>query len=180
MFGRKRLEEKITATVRAEFAGIITSLEKEHREYLRRSKIKEKTRSAFERAESEAQRLHSERVALKKRFWEAYYQKDETVLSKIESKSRRLDRAAKRAEKTLKKARANFERADFDEVAEGYALKAKASTAEDEVNSRIETLEKGLEDLLAGVRRDAREAVERYETDTKSLTSRTPEDETPT
>jgi hypothetical protein len=158
MFGRKTLEEKIAVTVRAEFSGIIASLERDHREYRRRLRLKEKTLRAREDAESEVQRLHSERTALKKRFWKAYYEKDEAALSEIEYQSRIVERAANRAEKTLEKARVDFGKADFDEVAEGFALKAKADIAEDEINRRLRTLEETLEDLLAGVRQDVKEA----------------------
>src|SRR5215217_2614329 len=138
--------------VRAEFAGIIVGLEREHREYLRRVRLKEETRVGLENAETKARELYAERIALKKRFWEAYYEKDEVALSKIESRSERLERAAKRTEKATEKARADFERANFDEVAEGFALKAKANIAEDEVNRRIGALGKALEALLAEVR----------------------------
>jgi hypothetical protein len=158
MLGRKTLEEKITATVREEFAGIIAGLERDHQEYRRRLRLKEKTRRALEDAESEVRRLYAERTALKKRFWEAYYKKDEAALSEIEYQSRIVDRATTKAEKTLERAHADFGKADFDEVEEGFALKAKANIAEDEVNRRLRTLEETLEDLLAGVRHDVKEA----------------------
>lgn len=157
MFGRKTLEEQIAAMVRAEFAGIIADLKREHREYLHRLRLKEEARVALESAEAKVQELHSERIALKKRFWEAYYEKDEAGLFKIESRSERLERVARRAEKAVEKARANFERANFDEVAEGFALKAKANIAEEEVNRRIGALEKAVEALLAEVRHDVKE-----------------------
>jgi hypothetical protein len=160
VFGRKTLEEKIAAMVRAEFAGIIVGLEREHREYLRRVRLKEETRVALENVEAKARELYSERIGLKKRFWEAYYEKDEAVLSKIESRSERLEHAAKRGEKAIEKVRADFERANFDEVAEGFALKTKANIAEDEVNRRIGALGKVLEDLLAEVRHDVMEAAQ--------------------
>ena len=158
MFGRKTLEEKITATVRAEFAGIIASLERDHREYRRRLRLKEKTRRTLEDTEAEIRRLHSERTALKKRFWKAYYEKDEAALSEIEYQSRIVERAANRAAKTLEKAHADFEKADFDEIGEGFALKAKADIAEEEINRRLRTLEETFEDLLAGMRHDVGEA----------------------
>ena len=157
MFGKKTLEEKIAAMVQAEFAGIIADLKREHREYLHRLRLKEEARVALESAEAKARELYSERIALKKRFWEAYYEKDEAGLFKIESRSERLERVTRRAEKALKKARANFERADFDEVAEGFALKTKANIAEEEVNRRIGALEKAVEALLAEVRDDVKE-----------------------
>ncbi len=157
MFRRKTPEEKIAAIVRAEFAKTIVSLERDHRDYRRRLRLKEETRAALDDAEAKARRLYSERIALKKRFWEAYYEHDEAVLSEIEYQHELLDRAAKKAEKSLRKARANFERADFDEIAEGFALRAKADIAEDEINRRVGVLEKALEDLLAGVRQEIEE-----------------------
>ena len=51
----------------------------------------------------------------------------------------------------------NFAKADFDEVAESFALRTKASLAEDEANCRIEELEKAFEELLSGVRRETKE-----------------------
>jgi hypothetical protein len=78
-----------------------------------------------------SERVHSERVALKKRFWKAYDEQDEALLCKIESRSGHLQWAARRAEKALKKARAASEGADFDEVGEGFALKAKGEMAEE-------------------------------------------------
>ena len=158
MFGRKTLEEKITAIVKAEFAGIIASLERDHREYRRRLRLKEKTKRALEDAEAEVRRLHYERTELKKKFWEAYYEKDEAAVSEVEYRSRIVDRATKKAEKTLQRAHTDFAKADFDEIEEGFALKAKANIAEDEVNRRLRTLEKTFEDLLAGVRREVEEA----------------------
>lgn len=157
MFRRKTLEEKITAIIRAEFAGIIAGLERDHREYLHWLKLKKETRDALERAKAKVRGLHSERIELKKQFWKAYYEKDKDALSEIEFQSSLLERATKKAEKALNKARADFERADFDEVAESFALRTKANIAEDEVNRRVETLEKTLEELLAGVRHDIKE-----------------------
>ena len=157
MFRRKTLEKKITAIIRAEFAGIIAGLERDHREYLHWLKLKKETRGALERARAKVRGLHSERIELKKQFWKAYYEKDKDALSEIEFQSSLLERATKKAEKALNKARADFERADFDEVAESFALRTKANIAEDEVNRRVETLEKTLEELLAGVRRDIKQ-----------------------
>lgn len=158
MFGRKTLEEKIAAIVREELAGIFAGLERDHRVYRRRLKLKEKTWHTLEAMEVEMQRLYSERTALKKRFWKAYYEKDEAALSEIEHRSRYVERAATRAEKTLEKARADFGKANFDEIAESFALKAKADIAEEEVNRRLRTLEETFEDLLAEVRDDVKEA----------------------
>src|SRR5215207_2949676 len=111
MLGRKTLEERIAATIRAEIEKILASLENDHREYLRRLRLKEKTQSALEEAEAEVRRLHSEKTALEKRFWEAHSEESEAALSEIESTSKPLERATKKAEKTLGKTRADFEKA---------------------------------------------------------------------
>ncbi len=160
MFRRKQtLEDKITELVIEEFAGIILDLERDHREYRRRLELKEQTRGALDNAESRVQRLHLDRIELKKRFWEAYYEKqDEVSFSEIESESRLLERATKKAEKSLERARPAFEKAGFDEVAEGFSLRAKANIAEEEADHRIDALEETLKDLLAGIRRDVKEA----------------------
>ncbi len=146
---RKSLEERIGAAVRAEFAGLITELERDLREYRHRSRLKEETWSALENAEAETRRLHLARVELKKRFWEAYYGKDEPALSKIGRELRSLERAMKKAEKSLEKARANFEKADFNEDAEAAALREKADAAGEKADLRINTLENALESVLA-------------------------------
>jgi hypothetical protein len=157
----KTLQERISNAIRAEFDGIIAGLEKDRQNYLRRLELKRKTRAAFENAHSEAQRLHSERIALKKRFWKAYYEEDEALLSKIESRSGHLERAAKKAEKELKKARGACEKADFDEVGEGFRLKAKADIVEEEIRRQVGWLEKGLGEVLAGVRGEVEEVAGR-------------------
>jgi hypothetical protein len=158
MFGRKTLEEKISALVLKEFEEIIADLEEDHREYRRRLELKGETRAALEDAEAKEEKLRSDMIVLKKRFWEAYYENDEAGLYEIESQSRHLEHARKRTEKSLKKARVNFERADFDEVAEGFALKTKANIAEDAVTRRIGAIEETLEGLFAGVRHEVEEA----------------------
>jgi hypothetical protein len=157
MIGRKTLEEKISATIRADFVGIIAELEENRQEYRRRLKRKEEAWASLESAQAEAERLHLRRIALKKRFWEAYYEQDEAALSRVSSEHRPLDRAIKKAEKTLRKARARFKRADFDEVEEGFVLKTKANIADDEVERRLHVLEKTLEEVLAEVRSAAAE-----------------------
>jgi hypothetical protein len=167
LFGRRRrrkkkaLQERISEAIRAEFAGIVAALERDRQEYLRRLELKRETRSAFEEAQAEARRLHSERVALKKGFWKAYYEQDEALLSDILARSGRLERAAGRAEKALKKARAASEGAEFDEAGEGFALKAKADVAEEEIRRRLGSLEKGLGEVLAGLRGEVEEAAGR-------------------
>jgi hypothetical protein len=161
MFGRKTLEDKFAEIIRLEFGEIIADLEGDHREYRRRLKLKKETRAALEKSEEEVQKLHSHRIELKKRFWEAYYEKEvETDFSEIEYEGRLLERATKKAEKFLVRARMDFESADFDEVAKGFSLRTKANIAEDEVNRRIDALEETLEDLLAGVRHGVKEASE--------------------
>ena len=169
MLGKKTLEERIAASIRAEFGEIVTSLEKDHQEYLRRLRLKEKTRGALEEAEAEAQRLHSERTALEKRLREAHSEESET-------KSTPLKRATKKVEKALGKARADFEKADFDEAAEGFTLKAKATIAEEEVDRRLGVLEETLEDLLAGVSDEVKEITQALRQEYKEPRFETPEE----
>ncbi len=169
MLGKKTLEERIAASIRAEFGEIVTSLEKDHQEYLRRLRLKEKTRGALEEAEAEAQRLHSERTALEKRLREAHFEESET-------KSTPLKRATKKVEKALGKARADFEKADFDEAAEGFTLKAKATIAEEEVDRRLGVLEEALEDLLAGVSDEVKEITQALRQEYKKPRFETPEE----
>jgi hypothetical protein len=158
MFGKKKLlEEKIGAAIEAEFEGLLSELGRDLEDYRRRSRVKEKARVALEEAEAEARRVHLERVALKKRFWEAYYGNDEATLDKIEAEHRSLRRATRRAEKSLRRARENFGRADFDEAAEGTALKKKACTAAEKADSRISALEESVEELFAETWRNIKE-----------------------
>lgn len=149
---RKTLGEKISATIRAEFVGLIAELEEDREEYRHRLKCKEEAWASLESAQAEVERLHLRRIELKKRFWEAYYEQDEAALSKVISEQKPLERAVKRAERSLRKARARFNKADFDEVEEGFALKAKANIAEDEVKRRLQVLEETLEEVLTEVR----------------------------
>lgn len=159
MFGRKQLlEERIGAAIRAEFAGLISELEKDLREYRHRSRLKEEALDALESAEAEARKKHLRRVELKKRFWEAYYANDEAALSEIGRKHKSLEGAIKKAEKSLKKARADFEKIDFDEAAEGTALRKKAETAEEKADLRIGVLEETIEGLLAETWRNVKGA----------------------
>jgi hypothetical protein len=158
MSGKKTIEEKIDAIVRTKFAQIIEELKKDHQEYRRRLELKEETRGALEKAETDVQMLHSRRIEIKKRFWEAYYEKeDEDEVSEIESEHSLIERATKKAESSLEKARADFEKADFDEVAESFALMAKANIADDEVNRQLDALEGSLESLLTGIRQNLKE-----------------------
>ncbi len=161
MLGRKTLEEKIAATVWAEFEETVTALERDRREYLRRLKLKEKSRGVLQEAEAQVQRLSSERSVLRERAsQDARSEEGEAGLSEIEPRSKVLERATKQAKKVLGQARADFQKADFDEVAEGFALKAKAAIVEDEVDRRVRMLEATLEDLLAGVREEVKVAAQ--------------------
>ncbi len=72
MGGKRTLEEELTALVRAEFVGVISSLEGDRAEYLRRLNRKQEARRALDGAEAEALRLHSKRRAFEDGFWEAY------------------------------------------------------------------------------------------------------------
>ncbi len=158
MFGRKKpLEERICTAIEAEFASLVAELERDLREYRRRSRAKAEARAALERVENEARRLHLERIALNKRFWEAYYGKGEAILSEIELEHRSLERAMNKAEKALKKARMHFEKVDFDEVKERTVLQKKAHAAEEKTDLRIEALEETIEELLAGIWRNVKE-----------------------
>ena len=159
MFARKRtLEEEIAALVRAEFAGIIAELEGERAEYRRRLDLKEEARRTLEDAEAEVRRLHSERIALKDRFWETYYGKGEVPFSEVETEPKSLGRAIKRAEKALRKAKADFERADFDEAAEGLRLSEKADAAEGEAEWRVGEIQEAYKKLFADVWVEVHEA----------------------
>ena len=149
---RKTLGEKISATIRAEFVGLIAELEEDREGYRQRLKRKQEAWASLESAQAEVERLHLRRIELKKRFWEAYYEEDETALSNVTSEEKPLERAVKRAERSLRKARARFNKADFDEVEEGFALKAKANIAEDEVKRRLQVLEETVEEVLTEVR----------------------------
>ncbi len=155
---KKALDERISAAIRAEFTGLIAELERDLREYRDRLRLMAETRSALEKAEAEVRRLHLDRIALKKRFWEAYYGEDEAALSKVERERRSLEHAVKKAEKSLKKARANFEKADFDDAAEAAMLREKADVASEKADLRIGALEKTLESVLAETWRDVKEA----------------------
>ncbi len=152
------MEETLAAAIGAEFVSLVTGLEEERREYRRRWVLKEEARTALKEAEREVHGLHSERIELGKRFWEAYYGKDAVLLSKVETKSGALERTIERAEKALEKARAYFETANFDEDIEGSRLREKAEAAQDEAERRIAELEKALGDAFARARSSVEEA----------------------
>jgi hypothetical protein len=158
MFRSTPLEEKLAATVRSELAGSAADLEGRHREYRRRLESKKEARAAVENAEVERQRLHSEMLALKKKFWEDHYGNDQGTLTEAGPKVRSLERAVEEAEKSLKRARAKFEEANFDEVTERSALLAEADAVEEETNRRLDAIEETLVDLIARLRGDLKEA----------------------
>ena len=144
--------------IRAEFVSLITDLEEERREYRRRSILKEESQAALKKAETQVHELYSERIALGKRFWEAYYGDGELSFSEYKTDSGTLERVIERAEKELEKARANFETANFDESIEGSRLRAKADAAQSEAERRIAELEEALEDVLARARSSTEES----------------------
>ena len=144
--------------IRAEFVSLITDLEEERREYRRRLILKEESQAALKKAETEVHELHSERIALGKRFWETYYGGGELSFSKYKTDSGTLERVIEIAEKELEKARANFETANFDESIEGSRLRAKADAAQSEAERRIAELEEALEDVLARARSSIEES----------------------
>jgi hypothetical protein len=175
---KKVLEERIGAAIRAEFAGSIAELERNLQEFRHRLKLKETARDTLERAEAEARRVHNDRIALKKRFWKAYYGKDEDALSKIGPMLGSLERAVKKAEKALGKARVDFEKVDFNEVAEGAALREKAEAAREKADLRIAVIEETLEHALAETWREVKEASEALRDECGELRYGTSEEET--
>jgi hypothetical protein len=158
MGGKRTLEEELAALVRAEFAGVISDLEREHAEYCHRLHLKEEARRVLDEAEAEALRLRSERRAFEDRFWEAYYGRGEVPFSEVGSEPKSLGRAIERAEKALRKARADFERADFDEVAEEAALKERQDATADKAGLRIGEIQEARKKLLAEMWLEVKEA----------------------
>lgn len=158
MGGKKTLEEEMAALVRAEFAGVISGLERDRAEYRHRLSLKEEARRALDDAEAEALRLHSKRRAFEDRFWEAYYGRGEVPFSEVGSEPKSLGRAVERAEKALRKASADFERADFDEVAEEAALKERLEATVDKAGLRVGEIQEAREKILAGVWLDVNES----------------------
>ena len=144
--------------IRAEFVSLLTDLEEERREYRRRLILKEESQAALKKAETQVHELYSERIALGKRFWEAYYGDGELSFSEYKTDSGTLERVIERAEKELEKARVNFETANFDESIEGSRLRAKADAAQYEAERRIAELEEALEDVLARARSSTEES----------------------
>ncbi len=158
MFRSKSLEERLVAAVRSEFAGSAAGLEERRREYRRRLESKKEARVALENAEAETRRLRSELLALKKGFWEEYYGNGRETITEVGPEAKSLQRALEEAEKSLKGARAKFEAADFDEVAERSALLVEANAVEEETGRRLDALEETLVDLVARLREDLKEA----------------------
>jgi len=152
------LEERLVAAVRSEFAGSVASLEGRRREYRRRLESKKEARVALENAEAETRRLRSEQLALKKGFWEEYYGNRQDTITEVGTEAKSLERALEEAEKSLKGARAKFEAADFDEVAERSALLVEANAVEEETGRRLDALEETFVDLIAGLRENLKEA----------------------
>jgi hypothetical protein len=152
------LEETLSALIRAEFVSLLTDLEEERREYRRRLILKEESQAVLKKAETQVHELYSERIALGKRFWEAYYGDGELSFSEYKTDSGTLERVIERAEKELEKARVNFETANFDESIEGSRLRAKADAAQYEAERRIAELEEALEDVLARARSSTEES----------------------
>jgi hypothetical protein len=158
MFRSKSLEERLVAAVRSEFAGSVASLEGRRREYRRRLESKKEARVALENAEAETRRLRSEQLALKKGFWEEYYENRRDTITEVGPEAKSLERALEEAEKSLKGARAKFEAADFDEVAERSALLVEANAVEEETGRRLDALEETLVDLITGLKENLKEA----------------------
>ena len=158
MFRSKPLEERLAAAVRSELAGSAADLEGRLRGYRRRLHQKKEARAALEDAEAQKRRLHSEMLALKKRFWEEHYGDGQDTLEEVGRELRSLERAVEEAERSLKGARAKFEEADFDEAAECSALLAEANAVEEEAGRRLDALEGTLVELIGGLRGDLKEA----------------------
>ncbi|HZC19670.1 MAG TPA: hypothetical protein VE225_08145, partial [Rubrobacteraceae bacterium] len=159
MFRSKPLEERLVAAVRSELAGSAADLEGRRREYQHRLESKKEARAALENAEAERRRLHSEMLALKKRFWEEHYKNGQDTTAESGPEVRSLERAVEEAEKALKRARAKFEEADFDEAAQRAVLLAEANAVEREAGRRLDSLEGTLVDLIVGLREDLKEAA---------------------
>jgi hypothetical protein len=159
MFRSKPSEESLLVSVRFELAENLADLEGRHLEYRRRLASKEEAHSTLENAEAEVRRLHSESIALQKGFWEAYYRNGQDTQTEVGPESRSLQRAIEKAEKSLKRARARWEEADFDEVAEWSALTAKAEAVKKEAMYQVDALEEALGDLIIELRHDLKEAV---------------------
>jgi hypothetical protein len=158
MFRSKPLEERLAAAVRSELAGSAADLEGRLRGYRRRLHQKKEARAALEDAQAQKRRLHSEMLALKKRFWEEHYGDGQDALEEVGRELRSLERAVEEAERSLKGARAEFEEADFDEGAECSVLLAEANAVEEAAGRRLDALEGTLVELIGGLRGDLKEA----------------------
>ena len=159
MFRSKSSDESLLVRVRSELAQSLSDLERRHLEYRRRVQSKREARLALENAEVEVRRLHSESVALRRGFWEAYYRNGQDARTEVGPEAESLKRAIEKAEKSLKRAQARWKGADFDEDAQWSVLVAEAKAVEEEVTRRVDALEEALGDLIAGLRKDLKEAI---------------------
>jgi hypothetical protein len=159
MFTSKSSEESLLVRVRSELVQSLSDLEGYRLEHRRRLRSKKEARLALESAEDEVRRLHSESVALQRGFWEAYYRNGPDARIEVGSEASSLRHAIEKAEKSLKRARARWEEVDFDEDAEWSALIGKADAIEEEATRRVDALEEALGDLIAGLRKDLKEAI---------------------
>ena len=159
MFRSKSSDESLLVRVRSELAQSLSDLERRHLEYRRRVQSKREALLALENAEAEVRRLHSESVALRRGFWEAYYRNGQDARTEVGPEAESLKRAIEKAEKSLKRAQARWKGADFDEDAQRSVLVAEAKAVEEEVAPRVDALEEALGDLIAGMRKDLKEAI---------------------
>jgi hypothetical protein len=159
MFRSKPSEESLLVSVRSELTQSLADLEGRRLEYCRHLESKKQARLALENAEAEVRRLHSESVTLQRGFWETYYRNGHDARLEVGTEARSLRHAIEKAEKSLKRARARWEEADFDEVAEWRALIGEADAVEEEVTRRINTLEDALGRLIVELREDLKEAI---------------------
>jgi hypothetical protein len=159
MFRSKPSEESLLVSVRSELTQSLADLEGRRLEYCRHLESKKQARLALENAEAEVRRLHSESVTLQRGFWETYYRNGHDARLEVGTEARSLRHAIEKAEKSLKRARARWEEADFDEVAEWSVLIGEADAVEEEVTRRIDALEEALGELIVELREDLKEAI---------------------
>src|SRR5919112_2031052 len=93
MFRSKPLEERLAAAVRSELAGSAADLEGRLRGYRRRLHQEKEAGAALEDAQAQKRRLHSEMLALKKRFWEEHYGDGQDALEEVGRELRSLENA---------------------------------------------------------------------------------------
>jgi hypothetical protein len=153
------LEENLFIGVSLEVTKSLSDLEGRRLEYRHRLESKKQARLTLESAEAEVRRLHSESVVLQRGFWEAYYRNGHDARTEVGTEARSLRRAIEKAEKSLKRARARWEEADFDEVAEWSALIGEADAVEEEATRRVDALEEALGELIVELRHNIKEAI---------------------